>query len=402
MDRQTSLTERFLRYVKIDTQSDEESGAQGKHPSTDKQRDLAALLADELQQLGLEVDYDEEHCYVYAFLASNVPGNTAENIGFIAHVDTSPAVSGKDVNPVIIRAYDGHDELLKTEDFPELLNHIGEDIIRTDGTTLLGADDKAGVAQIMEMLSYFKQNPDVPHRGIAVAFTSDEEIGNGTEYFDLKRFRAGQAYTVDGGKFGVIEYECFNAAKATVEIQGKSTHTGTAKGVMINASLVANEFVNLMPADETPETTEGYEGFYYLDSIRSDCEHAQLQFLIRDHDLGKFASRKEFMMNAVKTINGRHGAELCTIKIEDQYPNMVMFLKDHMDVVERAREAVKEAGGTPSSEPVRGGTDGAVLSSMGLPCPNLSTGGYNYHSRYEFASVQEMVKSLDTLIRLAT
>lgn len=401
MDIQSLLVERFLRYVKIDTQSDEESGANGAHPSTAKQRDLASLLVKELEELGLTVDYDEEHCYVYAYLESNDPDKTAEDIGFIAHVDTSPAVSGKDVKPYIIRSFDGHDDILDPNEFPELNNHIGEDLIRTDGTTLLGADDKAGVAEIMEMLSYFKNNPDIIHRGIAVAFTSDEEIGNGTEYFDLSRFHAKQAYTVDGGKFGLIEYECFNAAMATVEIKGKSVHTGSAKGIMINASLVANEFINLLPADQRPETTEGYEGFYYLDSIRSDCEYARMQFLIRDHDLGKFEARKVFMKDAAFTINERYGTELCSIEIEDQYPNMAMFLKDHMDIVERAYEAVRFAGGAPASEPVRGGTDGSVLSSRGLPCPNLSTGGYNYHSRYEYASIPEMKKSLDTIIRLA-
>ncbi|MBR6487914.1 MAG: peptidase T [Clostridiales bacterium] len=398
MKLQSSLVERFLRYVKIDTQSDEESGT---HPSTGKQRDLAGLLVNELKDLELDVDYDEEHCYVYAYLPPNGNADDVDDLGFIAHLDTSPAVSGKDVKPFIIRNYDGHDEILDPAEFPELNAHIGEDLIRSDGTTLLGADDKAGIAEIMEMLSYFKNNPDAIHRGIAIAFTPDEEIGEGTAYFDLERFHAKQAYTVDGGKFGILEYECFNAAMATVEIKGRCVHTGSAKGLMINASLVANEFVNLMPEDERPETTEGYEGFYYLDNIRSDCEHAHMQFLIRDHDLEKFEGRKEFMKDAAFTINERYKTELCTITIEDQYPNMAMFLKDHMDLVERAQEAVRHAGGIPSSEPVRGGTDGAVLSSKGLPCPNLSTGGYNYHSRYEFASIKEMENSLKTLIFLA-
>lgn len=395
MEQQSSLVERFLRYVKIDTQSDEESGL---HPSTGKQRDLASLLVTELKDLGLDVDYDEEHCYVYAYLP---PRDSTVDLGFIAHLDTSPAVSGKDVKPFIIHSYDGKDDILSPSDFPELNEHISEDLIRTDGTTLLGADDKAGIAEIMEMLNFFKANPDKSHHGIAVAFTPDEEIGEGTENFDLSRFHAKQAYTVDGGKFGILEYECFNAAMATVEIQGRCVHTGSAKGLMINASLVATEFIDLLPEDERPETTEGYEGFYYLDSIRSDCEHAKMQFLIRDHDLGKFEARKEFMKDAAFTINERYGFELCSISIEDQYPNMAMFLKDHMDLVERAQEAVRHAGGIPSSEPVRGGTDGAILSSKGLPCPNLSTGGYNYHSRYEFASIPEMEKSLMTLICLA-
>ena len=398
MEQQSSLIERFLRYVKIDTQSDEESGT---HPSTDKQHDLARLLACELKELGLSVDHDEEHCYVYAYLHSNCSADEQDDIGFIAHMDTSPAVSGKDVKPCIIHSYDGHDDILDPSEFPELNDHIGEDLIRTDGTTLLGADDKAGIAEIMEMLSYFKNNPGLHHRGIAVAFTPDEEIGEGTLNFDLSRFHAKQAYTVDGGKFGILEYECFNAAAATVEIKGRSVHTGSAKGLMINASLVANEFINLLPEDERPETTEGYEGFYYLDSIRSDCEHAKMQFLIRDHDLEKFAARKEFMRDAAFTINERYKVEICEITIEDQYPNMALYLKDHMDLVERAQEAVRSAGGIPSSEPVRGGTDGAILSSKGLPCPNLSTGGYNYHSRYEFASIPEMEKSLKVLICLA-
>lgn len=395
MQQQQSLVERFLRYVRIDTQSDEESG---RHPSTDKQRDLADLLITELKDLGLDVDYDEKNCYVYAYLP---PKDSDTDLGFIAHMDTSPAVSGKDVKPHIIHSYDGNDDILDRNDFPELNEHIGEDLIRTDGTTLLGADDKAGIAEIMEMLCYFRSNPEISHHGIAVAFTPDEEIGEGTLNFDLTRFHARQAYTVDGGKFGILEYECFNAAVATVEIKGKSVHTGSAKGIMINASLVANEFINLMPEDETPETTEGYEGFYYLDSIRSECERARMQFLIRDHDLEKFAARKEFMKDAAFTINERYGTEICKITIEDQYPNMAMFLKDHMDLVERAQKAVKKAGGNPSSEPVRGGTDGAILSSRGLPCPNLSTGGYNYHSRYEFASVPEMQRSLQVLICLA-
>ncbi len=394
---ESSLVERFLRYVKIDTQSDEDSAS---HPSTAKQHKLAELLVEELKGLGLSVDYDDKHCYVYAYLEPN-GDKVSEDIGFIAHLDTSPAVSGKDVKPYIIRSFDGHDDILDPDEFPELKNHIGEDLIRTDGTTLLGADDKAGVAEIMEMLSYFKANPDISHRGIAVAFTPDEEIGNGTLFFDLDRFHAKQAYTVDGGKFGVLEYECFNAAMATVEIKGRSVHTGSAKGLMINASLLANEFINLMPEDETPETTEGREGFYYLDNIRSDCEQARMQFLIRDHDIEKFEARKEFMKDAAFTINDRYGMELCDITIEDQYPNMIMFLADHMDLVERAGEAVKSVGGEPVSEPVRGGTDGALLSSRGLPCPNLSTGGYNYHSRYEYASIPEMLKSLEALKYLA-
>ena len=396
MDSYSSLVERFLRYVKIDTQSDDESQT---HPSTDKQRDLARILTAELKELGLIVDYDEDHCYVYAYLPAN--DGSSEDLGFIAHLDTSPAVSGKDVKPYIIRSYDGHDDLLDPNDFPELNEHIGEDLIRTDGTTLLGADDKAGIAEIMEMLSYFVSNPDMPHRGIAVAFTSDEETGNGTEFFDMNRFHAGKAYTVDGGKFGVLEYECFNAASATVEITGTCVHTGSAKGVMINASLVATEFIGLLPPDERPETTEGYEGFYYLDRIVSECGHARLEFLIRDHDLNAFEARKAFMTNAAATINERYKTGLCKITIEDQYPNMSMYLKDHMDLIERAYDAVRSAGGDPVSEPVRGGTDGAVLSSRGLPCPNLATGGYNYHSRFEFASVPEMQKSLDTLIYLA-
>ena len=395
MDTKSSLIARFLRYVRIDTQSDEESG---KHPSTDKQRDLADLLVMELKDLGLDVDYDEQNCYVYAYLP---PKGSSTDLGFIAHLDTSPAVSGKNVKPHIIRNFDGFDDILDPDEFPELKEHLGETLIRTDGTTLLGADDKAGIAEIMEMLYYFRTNPDAAHHGIAVAFTPDEEIGEGTYNFDLGRFHAKQAYTVDGGKFGILEYECFNAAIATVEIKGKSVHTGSAKGIMINASLVANEFINLMPEDETPETTEGYEGFYYLDSIRSECEYARMQFLIRDHNLEKFDARKEFMRDAAFTINERYKADICQITIEDQYPNMAMYLKDHMDLVERAQKAVRLAGGIPTSEPVRGGTDGAILSSKGLPCPNLSTGGYNYHSRYEYASVEEMEKSLKVLIYLA-
>ena len=335
--------ERFLKYVSFDTQSDEESQS---IPSTAKQKVLGEYLVGEMKEMGLSDVRMDEYGYVYAYLPAN--DCDSEDLGFIAHLDTSPAVSGKDVKPYIIRSFDGHDDILDPKDFPELNEHIGENLIRTDGTTLLGADDKAGIAEIMEMLTYFVNNPDVPHRGIAVAFTSDEETGNGTEFFDMNRFHADKAYTVDGGKFGILEYECFNAASATVEISGRCVHTGSAKGVMINASLVATEFINLLPPDERPETTEGYEGFYYLDKIVSECDHARLEFLIRDHDLDAFAARKEFMQDAVFTINERYKSELCTITIEDQYPNMAMYLKDHMDLIERAYDAVRAAGGDPS------------------------------------------------------
>lgn len=419
MIKNTSLIERLMRYMKIDTQSDDASDAR---PSTQKQHDLARVLYNELCDMGVQAHYDTQHCYVYARLPGEEPA-----IGFVAHMDTSPACSGRNVNPRIVENYQGQNIVLsavstpahasgsapartapvvmRTSDFPELLSHIGEDLIVTDGTTLLGSDDKSGVAEIMNLFAYYTDHPEIPHRTICAAFTPDEEIGRGTENFDMEAFGAPVAYTVDGGKLGEIEYECFNAAAATVEITGRSVHPGDAKNVMINASLVAMEFNALLPVSDRPEHTEGYEGFYHLSTMNGSVDHAVLKYIIRDHDSEKFAARKDFMVKAASFINDKFrafaGSDVLRITLRDQYYNMAIPLKEHMELITLAQEAMSRLGITPIVLPIRGGTDGAALTYRGIPCPNLCTGGYNFHGRYEYASVQEIEKSAELLILLA-
>ena len=375
------LIDRFLRYVKIDTQSAEDAEGQ---PSTAKQRNLAALLAEELRELGAEVDYDEEHCYVYAKLPGTEPA-----LGFIAHMDTSPEASGKDVKPRVF-TYKGDDSLLSEDDFPELAEHRGEELIATDGTTLLGADDKAGVAEIMNLVQYYAEHPKKAHRTICVAFTPDEEIGSGTLNFDPGRFTAEEAYTVDGGEEGEIAYETFNACSAHVEFAGLSVHPGSSKDTMINAALVAMEFNSLLPAADTPRLTEDHEGFFHLTDMKGDVEHATLSYIIRDHDRAMFEHRKQMMRHAQKTINERYGQQVVTLAMKDSYYNMAEILKDHMHLVDNAMRAAELAGMKPYTEPVRGGTDGARLSYMGLPTPNLCTGGAAFHGRFEHIAVESM------------
>ena len=412
MIKNTSLIERLMRYMKIDTQSDDASDAR---PSTQKQHDLARVLYNELCDMGVQAHYDTQHCYVYARLPGEEPA-----IGFVAHMDTSPACSGRNVNPRIVENYQGQNIVLsavstpagtssvvmRTSDFPELLSHIGEDLIVTDGTTLLGSDDKSGVAEIMNLFAYYTDHPEIPHRTICAAFTPDEEIGRGTENFDMEAFGAPVAYTVDGGKLGEIEYECFNAAAATVEITGRSVHPGdAAKNVMINASLVGMEFNALLPVSDRPEHTEGYEGFYHLSTMDGSVDHAVLKYIIRDHDSEKFAARKDFMVKAAAFINDKYrafaGSDVIRITLRDQYYNMAIPLKEHMELITVAQEAMNRLGITPIVLPIRGGTDGAALTYRGIPCPNLCTGGYNFHGRYEYASVQEVEKSAELLILLA-
>ncbi len=404
----TALIERLLRYVKIDTQSDEEAVSQ---PSTQKQHDLARLLYKELCDMGVSARYDTQHCYVYAKLPGNEPA-----IGFVAHMDTSPAASGRDVRPRIVENYQGQNIVLseqpaaapvvmRTSDFPELLSHTGEDLIVTDGTTLLGSDDKSGVAEIMNLFEYYTSHPEIPHRTICAAFTPDEEVGRGTENFDTEIFGAKQAYTVDGGKLGEIEYECFNAASAVVEITGRSVHPGDAKNTMINASLVGMEFIALLPASDRPEHTEGYEGFYHLTGMKGDASRAVLKYIVRDHDSEKFAARKEFLVKSAAFINDKYrafaGTDVLRITIKDQYYNMAIPMKDHMELIIGVQKAMRQLGITPIVQPIRGGTDGAALTYRGIPCPNLCTGGYNFHGRCEYASVQEIEKCAELLILLA-
>ena len=404
----TALINRLFRYVKIDTQSAEEVAAQ---PTTAKQHDLAGLLYQELCEMGVEAVYDTEHCYVYAKLPGTEPA-----IGFVSHMDTSPASSGKGVNPRIIENYRGQNIVLneknpsspvvmRPSDFPELLSHIGEDLIVTDGTTLLASDDKSGVAEIMNLFSYYTSHPELPHRTICAAFTPDEEVGRGTENFNAEIFGAKEAYTVDGGKLGELEYECFNAASAKIEITGRSVHPGSAKNTMINAVLAGMEFNALLPVSDRPEHTEGYEGFYHLSTMEGNVDHASLKYIIRDHDSTLFAARKEFMLRAASFINEKYrslaGGEILKITISDEYYNMAILLKNHMSLINRAKEAMQQLGIEPIILPIRGGTDGASLTYRGIPCPNLCTGGYNFHGRYEYASVQEIEKSAELLILLA-
>ena len=370
------LIERFLEYVKIDTRSDENSGTT---PSAGKQKVLSGKLADELKEMGVrDVRYDEEHCYVYA----SIPGEGAA-VGFIAHVDTSPEVSGTDVKPQIVT------------------DIRGRKIITSDGTTLLGADDKAGVAEIMDMVQYFMHNNDIRHHTLKIAFTPDEEIGEGTEYFDIEGFGADYAYTVDGGGLGELEYECFNAAEAVVDIIGKNTHPGSAKGIMINALDIACEFARMLPEAEKPQYTSGYEGFFHLSSMQGRVENARLKYIIRDHDSTKFEEKKALMLRTADFLNEIYGSTAVKVTVRDQYRNMGEVMKEHMEVVRKAESAMKELGIEPKIQPIRGGTDGAALSFRGLPTPNLCTGGYNYHSRDEYAAVDEMEKCALLLRKIA-
>lgn len=395
------LLERFLRYVKINTMSKEDMH---QTPSTMEQFDLAMLLKDELIALGLKDASVNEHCIVTASLPSNCGSDLS--IGFIAHLDTIPGFSGKNVNPRVIRNYDGNRVDLKgisldPEEFPFLTNLKGKTLITTDGTTVLGADDKAGVAAIMQMLSEIIKN-DIKHVNIKVAFTPDEEIGGGIDSFDVKSFGADYAYTVDGGIFNGIEYENFNAASAHVEIKGLDIHPGSAKGHMLNASLIAMEFNSMLPQHEAPMYTEGYEGFYHLCEMKGEVGSASLDYILRDHDLNKLNIKKEMLNRAMEFINSKYGSDTCTVTIKDSYLNMYEILKNDTRSIERARKAMRDLGFEPFTSPIRGGTDGAKLTQMGLNTPNLGTGGYNCHGPYECACLEEMEAVKNILIRIAT
>ena len=385
------IEERFLRYVAVDTESAEEVE---QVPSTERQHDLARMLCRELQEMGFEAEHDE-HCYVYGTIPGNRPD--APVIGFIAHMDTSPDMSGKDVKAKIVR-FTGEDILLNAEkgivlsvkDYPSLEKYRGEDIICTDGTTLLGADDKAGVAEIMTLAQFYAENPDVPHGTIKIGFTPDEEVGNGPKYFDVKKFGADFAYTLDGGELGEIEYENFNAAAMKVQVKGLGIHPGSSKNKMVNASLIAIEFDSLLPAQQRPAFTEGYEGFFHLHSMQGEVEAATLIYIIRDHDAAKFAAKKALALAAGEYLNKKYGEGTVTVEIKDSYRNMAEIIRQHYHLIDNARAAMQELGVTPVTMPIRGGTDGATLSYMGLPCPNLCTGGANFHGRFEYIPVQSM------------
>lgn len=403
----TTVIDRFLRYVQIDTKSDDYTGTS---PSTEKQHELAKVLVEELKALGVaDVTYDTEHCYVYASIPASAGCEAAPALGFIAHMDTSPAVTGENVKPRRVINYDGKNVLLNeekdiwltTEEFPELLELVGQDLIVTDGTTLLGADDKAGVAEIMAMAEYLLAHPEVAHGKICIGFTPDEEIGCGTDFFDVPKFGAKYAYTVDGGALGELEYENFNAAGATVHIYGRNVHPGSAKGKMKNALLIAQEFQSLLPVQQNPMYTEGYEGFFHLDRLSGVVEEAEAEYIIRDHDRVLFEEKKVLFLNAVRFLNEKYGEGTVVVELEDSYYNMKEKLTDHMHLVTSACEAMKELGIEPKVMPIRGGTDGARLTYMGLPCPNLCTGGANFHSRFEYASADAMEKTVELLVALA-
>ncbi len=395
--------ERFLNYVKIHTTSDEESDL---HPSFKGEFDLANILVDELKALGMSGVRVDEHCYVYAYLPATPGYENATKLGFIAHMDTSPEASGKDVKPIIRENYDGSDivlvgtgDILSVSRFPELKDFIGDTIITTDGTTLLGADDKAGVAEIMTAMDTIITE-NIPHGEIWVGFTPDEEIGEGADFFDLKNFGATYAYTVDGGDVNALEYENFNAAGAEIAIKGVSVHPGSAKDIMVNAALVGMELHSLLPEAMRPEHTEGYEGFFHLTSFTGQVSSAKMSYIIRDHDHDLFEAKKVMLQDAVAAINKKYGAGTVTLTIKDSYYNMLEKIKPHMHLIENARLALKKAGLTPIDVPVRGGTDGARLSYDGLPCPNLGTGGCNFHGTYECCSIDKMDKAVEIILNL--
>ncbi len=401
-----NVIDRFLHYVQIDTCSDEGSGT---HPSTMKQHDLAGLLARELEEMGaVEITYDKEHCYVYATVPAVSGCEDRPTVGFVAHMDTSPAMSGAGVKPRIVKNYDGQDItlnselgiILRTADFPDIRKYQGQDLIVTDGTTLLGADDKAGVAEIMAMAEYFLTHPDEPHGKIRIGFTPDEEIGEGPDFFDVALFGAQAAYTVDGGALGELEYENFNAAGAKLRIQGCSVHPGSAKGKMKNAVLIAQEFQSMLPVFENPMYTEGYEGFYHLDSLQGNVESALADYIIRDHDKALFEEKKKYFMSVVSFLNNKYGEGTVTVDMKDSYYNMREIMENHMELIDKVVETMKAQDIKPIITPIRGGTDGARLSFMGLPCPNICTGGENCHGKFEYACVQSMEKVVDLLIGL--
>lgn len=397
------VTARFLKYVKFDTQSVEENN----FPTTQGQIELAKVLVDELKTLNLEDISLDDNGYVMACLPANTD-KILPSLGFIAHLDTSPDMSGNGVNPQIIEHYDGGDIVLHKEknivlspkEFPELNNYKGKTLITTDGTTLLGADDKAGIAEIMTAMEYLKNNQEVNHGKIYVAFTPNEEVGRGTDHFNIERFGADFAYTIDGGPIGELEYENFNAAGAIVSVQGRNIHPGSAKGKMINASLLAQEYINLLPKEETPAVTEGYEGFYHLTNILGKVEEAELRYIVRDFDLASFEKRKKLMQRIANQLNENYGKDTFTVEIKDQYFNMREKIEPVKHIVDTASKAMEAVGVAPDIRPIRGGTDGARLSYMGIPTPNIFAGGHNFHGKYEFIPTYAMEKAVEVILKI--
>jgi len=400
----SKVVERFLNYVKYDTRSDDESTSV---PTTPNQLVLAKAIAEELNQIGMQEVMVDDKGYVYATLPSNIEKKVPV-IGFVAHMDTSPDMSATHVNPQIVENYDGEDIILNRKlnivlspnQFPELKEYVGKTLITTDGTTLLGADDKAGVAEIITAMEYLIQNPEIPHGKIRIGFTPDEEVGRGADHFDVKGFAAEFAYTIDGGPIGELEYENFNAAGVKIKIQGRNVHPGSAKNKMINSILVAHELMALLPKDETPTFTEGYEGFYHLISIKGEVEETTLRYIIRDFEKDSFENRKKTIVEIAEKINQKYGQNTCSIEMKDQYYNMKEKVEPVKHIVETAFEAMKEVGIEPKVQPIRGGTDGARLSYMGLPTPNIFAGGYNFHGRYEFIPTFAMEKAVEVILKI--
>ena len=396
------IVERFLKYVSFDTQSSEDSNSV---PSTSKQLLFAQYLKDELKAEEFDDVEIDDMGYVYATLKSNIK-KKVPTIGFISHYDTSPDCSGANVKPRIIKNYDGSDVLLSegiimtTSKFPELLSHKGEDVIVTDGHTLLGADDKAGIAEIVQAMCWLRDHKEIPHGDIRIAFNPDEEIGMGAHHFNVEKFGCDWAYTIDGGDLGDLEFENFNAASAKISIKGVSVHPGYAKGKMVNANRLAVEFASMLPSNETPETTEGYEGFYHLLGVESNTESAKLSYIVRDHDRDIFEDRKDFIRKCVEKMNDKYGKDTVTAIINDQYYNMKEKIDPNMHVIDIVLKALQSCGVPPKVEPIRGGTDGAQLSFKGLPCPNIFAGGVNFHGPYEFVSIQVMEKAMQVIIKI--
>ncbi|QRM89823.1 peptidase T [Lacinutrix sp. WUR7] len=399
------IIKRFVGYVTVDTESDPESDTT---PSTAKQWDLANVLVEELKTIGMQDVTIDDKAYIMATLPSNVD-HDAPTIGFISHFDTTPDFTGKDVKPQIIESYDGKDIILNAAEdivlspdyFEDLLLYKGQTLITTDGTTLLGADDKAGITEIISAMEYLIANPEIKHGTIRVGFTPDEEIGRGAHHFDVEKFGADWAYTMDGSQIGELEYENFNAAGAVVKVKGKIVHPGYAKGKMINSMYIAQEFINSLPRMETPEHTEGYEGFFHLYSIKGEVEETVLQYIIRDHDKGHFEARKEMMQKLTDELNAQYEREVVTIEIKDQYFNMKEKVEPVMHIVDIAEEAMKQLNIKPLIKAIRGGTDGSQLSYMGLPCPNIFAGGHNFHGRYEYVPVESMIKATEVICKIA-
>lgn len=398
-----NILDRFLRYVAVDTQSDPESESQ---PSSTRQLDLLKMLCAELQGMGVEASLDE-----YGYVMASIPSNCGKDVpavGFIAHVDTSPDASGKDIRPQIIRNYDGGDILLnaetglslKTDEFPELKAYAGQTIITTDGTTLLGADDKAGVAEIMDAVQYMVSHPEFRHGPVKIGFTPDEEIGRGVVKFDVARFGAKYAYTMDGGAIGELEYENFNAASATVRIQGRNIHPGYAKGKMLNAILIGMELNSLLPVEQRPEYTDGYEGFLHIVGFNGTVEEATFSYIIRDHDMKLFEEKKEMLRKCVDFINFKYGEGVAKAEIKHQYYNMRKEVEPHYHIIEKAVKAMEMEGISPHIQPIRGGTDGANLSFMGLPCPNIFAGGHNFHGKMEYVPLESMEKASKVILNI--